>query len=43
MLPSTPGPEDLDLISRELEIDSALPLDVELDLGDFRAESELLA
>lgn len=43
MLPAEPAPEDLDLISRELEIDSALPLEVELDLGDFKAESDLLA
>jgi CRP-like cAMP-binding protein len=43
MLPAEPALEDLDLISRELDIDSVLPLEVELDLGDFKAESDLLA
>lgn len=43
MLPTAPAPEDLDLIPKELEIESALPLEVELDLGDFQAESDLLA
>jgi CRP-like cAMP-binding protein len=43
MLPAAPSPEDLDLIPRELEIESALPLEVELELGDFKAESDLLA
>lgn len=43
MLPTSPAPEDLDLITRELEIDAALPLEVELDIGEFKAESDLLA
>lgn len=43
MLPAAPAPEDLDLISKELEIEAALPLEVELDLGEFKVESDLLA
>lgn len=43
MLPASPSPEDLELIPRELEIENALPLEVELDLGEFKAESDLLA
>lgn len=37
-----PSEADLDVISTELEVDAALPLDLELDLGDFKPESERL-
>lgn len=43
MLPSAPSHDDLELIPTELELDSALALEVELDLGDFQAEAALLA
>lgn len=42
MLAAPPSAEDVDLISTELEVDSALPIELELDLGEFRAESEAL-
>lgn len=42
MLPSEPSEEDLDVISTELEVDTALPIELELDLGDFSSESERL-
>lgn len=42
MLPAEPAKEDLDLIPRELEVEAALPIEMELDLGDFSAESEVL-
>lgn len=43
MIPAEPSPEDLDLLPRELEVDAALPLELELDLGDFQSESDLLS
>ncbi|MFZ5438405.1 MAG: cyclic nucleotide-binding domain-containing protein [Myxococcota bacterium] len=42
MLPAAPSKEDLDLIPRELEVEAALPIEMELDLGEFKAESEVL-
>ena len=42
MIRTDPSEEDLDVISQEIEIDTALPLELELDLGDFNAESDLL-
>lgn len=42
MLPAAPAAEDLDLIPTELEVDDALPIEVELDLGDFTPAGELL-
>jgi CRP-like cAMP-binding protein len=44
MLPTAPDPTDLDLVEKpELEIEQALPLELELDLGDFQSEGELLS
>ncbi|MFT3706865.1 MAG: cyclic nucleotide-binding domain-containing protein [Archangium sp.] len=42
MLPAEPSPEDLDVISNELEVEAALPIEMELDLGEFTPESEVL-
>ena len=42
MLPSEPSPEDLDVISNELEVEAALPIELELDLGEITPESEVL-
>jgi CRP-like cAMP-binding protein len=42
MLHAEPGPQDLELLSREIEVDEALPIELELDLGDFEAEGALL-
>ena len=43
MLASAPDPSDLDLVDKpELEIEQALPLELELDLGDFESEGALL-
>lgn len=42
MIRTEPGEEDLDVISKELEIETVLPLELELDLGDFSAEGEML-
>jgi CRP-like cAMP-binding protein len=43
MLPAAPRPADLDLIEKpELEIEQALPLELELDLGELRSEGSLL-
>lgn len=43
MLPTAPEPADLDLMEKpELEIEQALPLELELDLGDFESEGSLL-
>ena len=43
MIHTEPGEEDLDVISEEIEIEAALPLELELDLGDFSSESEMLS
>ncbi len=43
MLPTQPSPADLDLISTELEVDTAMPIEMELDLGDFPVEPEALS
>jgi CRP-like cAMP-binding protein len=43
MLHAEPGPEDLDLLSTELEVETALPIEIELDLGEFVPESGLLS
>ncbi|MFO0598568.1 MAG: cyclic nucleotide-binding domain-containing protein [Myxococcaceae bacterium] len=42
MLPSEPSPADLDAIGNELEVEAALPIEMELDLGEFTPESEAL-
>ncbi len=43
MLPAAPDPSDIQLVEKpELEIEQALPLELELDLGDFSSEGELL-
>ncbi|MBE2251201.1 MAG: cyclic nucleotide-binding domain-containing protein [Myxococcus sp.] len=43
MLPTAPERSDLELVEApELEIESALPLELELDLGDFESEGVLL-
>lgn len=43
MLAAAPDPSDLDLVDKpELEIEQALPLELELDLGDFESEGALL-
>lgn len=42
MLPSEPSVQDLDAISNELEVEAALPIEMELDLADFNPESEAL-
>jgi len=42
MLPAKPGPEDLDAINYELDVEVAMPLELEIELGDFQAESSLL-
>jgi len=42
MLPAEPSEDDLDVISTEIEVDAALPIELELDLGDFTAEAERL-
>lgn len=43
MLAAAPDPSDLDLVDNpELEIEQALPLELELDLGDFESEGALL-
>lgn len=43
MLHTAPDPTDLDLVQPpELEIEQALPLELELDLGDFESEGEML-
>lgn len=42
MLHTEPGVEDLDVITTEIEVEAALPLELELDLGDFQSESDLL-
>lgn len=42
MLPSEPSVDDLDAISNELEVEAALPIEMELELGEFTPESEAL-
>ena len=43
MLPAEDAPDkDLDVISTELEVDAALPIELELDLADISPESERL-
>lgn len=42
MLPAAPSEDDLDLISTELEVETALPIEMELDLGEFTSESDAL-
>ncbi len=42
MLPSAPSENDLDVISTALEVEDALPIELELDLGEFTAEAEAL-
>jgi CRP-like cAMP-binding protein len=42
MLHTEPAPEDLDLIPVELEVEAALPIELELALGDFESVGELL-
>lgn len=43
MLPAEPHPTDLELVEQpELEIEQALPLELELDLGEFESEGALL-
>jgi CRP-like cAMP-binding protein len=42
MLPAAPAEEDLDLLNFELEVDDALPIELELDLGDMESAGELL-
>lgn len=43
MIHAEPSPEDLDLLPKELEVENTLPIELELDLGDFQSESELLS
>lgn len=42
MLAAAPSEDDLDVISTELEVESSLSIELELDLTDFNAESERL-
>jgi CRP-like cAMP-binding protein len=37
MLHAEPAPQDLDLLSFELEVEAALPIELELDLGNFES------
>jgi CRP-like cAMP-binding protein len=42
LLPAKASVEDLEVIATELEVDDALPIELELDLGDFELVGELL-
>lgn len=42
VLSAPPGEEDLDVISTELEVETDLPLELELEVGDLKPESALL-
>ncbi|PZR11473.1 MAG: hypothetical protein DI536_17765 [Archangium gephyra] len=42
MLPAEASEQDLDVISTEIEVEAALPIEMELDLADIAPESERL-
>jgi len=43
MLPSKPSPEEIEGLNYELDVEVAMPLELEIELGEFKAESSLLS